>query len=243
MLRDAGVQHITDSAHIDEAAIKRRARDSGQDVERTAMELAIAKAKAICARHPGAYVIGADQILECDGEWFDKPTDGDGIKDHLTRLRGRTHSLVSAVTALRDGRVLWQHVEIARLSMRPLSDDFIARYRDAAGPEVCDSVGAYRLEDTGAQLFKHIQGDYFTILGLPLLPLLAFLRKVGVLPTQSRWTGGAQHQTLGNAIDDGFRRILPSYAQRLIVVPVCCRDRRRRQGVGFSSGILPDRLE
>jgi len=183
VLRDAGVQHVTDSAKIDETTIKRRARDSGQDVERTAMELAVAKAEEVCPRHPGAFVIGADQILECGGEWFDKPADNNAITDHLNRLRGRTHNLVSAVAVIRDGRTLWRHVEIARLSMRPLSDEFVAAYCDAAGPEVCESVGAYRLEDTGAQLFEHIEGDYFTILGLPLLPLLAFLRKDGVLPT------------------------------------------------------------
>lgn len=183
VLHDAGVHHVTDSADVDEAEIKRRARDGGQDVERTAMELAIAKAEAVCPRHSGAYVIGADQILECDGQWFDKPENADAITDHLTRLRGRTHRLINAVVVLRDGCVLWRHVEIARLSMRPLSDDFIAEYRDAAGPEVCESVGAYRLEGGGPQLFEHIEGDYFTILGLPLLPLLAFLRKDGVLPT------------------------------------------------------------
>ena len=133
-------------------------------------------------RRPDDLVIGADQILECDGIWFDKPADRAAAAETLKRLRGRTHRLVSAISVLGGGRgAPWRHRGEARLTMRSFSDRFLARYLDAVGDEVTTSVGAYRLEGRGAQLFTRIEGDYFTVLGLPLLPLLAFLRGGGHL--------------------------------------------------------------
>lgn len=142
--------------------------------------MARAKAEAVSPRHSGALVIGADQILECAGTWFDKPPDAAEAARHLGSLCGRTHRLVSAVCVVRDGQSLWHVVETAQLTMRPLSETAIAAYLEQAGPEVLDSVGAYRLEGLGAQLFSEIEGDFFTVLGLPLLPLLAFLRQHGI---------------------------------------------------------------
>ena len=155
--------------------------DQGVDVETAARELARAKADEISPRHPGAYIVGADQILECDGVWFEKPSDRKGVATHLGHLRGRTHRLVTASCVVTDSRPVWEAVDIATLTMRALSDDFIAAYARDAGPEIFGSVGAYRLEGLGAQLFSHIEGDYFTVLGLPLLPLLEFMRGAGVL--------------------------------------------------------------
>ena len=131
--------------------------------------------------HGKALVIGADQILDCDGRWFDKPASMDEAANHLRALSGRTHRLVSAGCVATGGVVSWRHVETPSMTMRRLDDDFIADYLDRAGPSVLESVGAYRLEGIGARLFERIDGDYFTILGLPLLPLLAFLRDAGVV--------------------------------------------------------------
>lgn len=132
-------------------------------------------------RHAGALVIGADQILASDKRWFEKPKDAADALATLQALRGRTHQLVTAVAVNRDGRHAWEAVAVARLTMRKFSDDFAAHYLEAAGPEALDSVGAYRLEGEGAQLFSVIEGDYFSILGLPLLPLFGYLREARVL--------------------------------------------------------------
>jgi septum formation protein len=168
---------------VDETALKARFRARHLETAAAALELARAKARLVCARHPGSRVIGADQILDCDGAWFDKPADLSAARQHLRRLRGRDHRLVCAVAVFRDGAELWHHVETARLTLRAFSDEFLERYLREGGAEMLESVGAYRLEGTGAQLFSAIDGDYFTILGLPLLPLLAFLREDGALET------------------------------------------------------------
>ena len=126
-------------------------------------------------------VIGADQILDCDGTWFEKPASRAEAASHLKTLSGRTHRLISAVCMMRDGQGLWSHVDSARLTMRPLSEAFIADYLDRAGVSALESVGAYRLEGLGAQLFSEVDGDFFTVLGMPLFPLLAFLRRAGLL--------------------------------------------------------------
>ena len=127
-----------------------------------------------------ALVIGSDQMLECDSAWLDKPPNRPAAEAHLARLAGRSHRLVNAAAVLRDGMELWSTVSAATLTMRPLGHDEIAAYLDAAGPAVLSSVGAYQLEKLGAQLFTKVEGDFFTVLGLPLLPLLAFLREQGV---------------------------------------------------------------
>jgi septum formation protein len=146
-----------------------------------AAELAIAKALDVSGRAPGAFVIGSDQTLSLDGRVFHKPRDLAEAKGHLTAMSGRTHALNCGVALVRDGETLWRHVSIARLTMRPLSSDFIDRYLARVGEKVLASVGAYQLEGEGVQLFDAIDGDYFTILGLPLLPLLSKLREFGVV--------------------------------------------------------------
>lgn len=181
LLQGAGLRFVRDCAAVDESAVKAAATENKLPVAATAAALAEAKAMTVSQRHPGAYVIGADQILECDGEWFDKAADYDDAMKTLKSLRNRIHRLVSAVVVVRDGVRVWQEVETARLTMRPFTDSFLRSYMDEAGPDVLETVGAYRLEGIGVQLFSRIDGSFFTILGLPLLPLLEFLRREGAI--------------------------------------------------------------
>ncbi|TWA84288.1 septum formation protein [Azospirillum brasilense] len=181
MLERAGVRVTLAPAAVDEEEIKLAARAEGAPVEDVAEALAELKAQRVTRKHPGALVIGADQMLECEGRWFDKPADRDAARAQLQDLRGKTHRLVSCAVVLRDGERLWHHVDRARLTMRPFSDAFLESYLNAAGDDVLGSVGAYHLEGLGAQLFHRVDGDFFTILGLPLLPLLGFLRVHGVI--------------------------------------------------------------
>lgn len=166
---------------VDEDAVKNAFRDKNGTAGEVAEALAELKAMRVSARYPNALVIGADQMLQCDHIWFDKPVDINDARGHLTTLRGRMHELLAAVCVVRDGECIWRHLETARLTMRSFSDGFIDEYLDAVGDDVCLSVGAYQLEGRGAQLFSRIEGDYFTILGLPLLPLLGFLVDQGVV--------------------------------------------------------------
>ncbi len=179
VLDGAGIPYLRDPASIDEGVIKSAFRAKGATAAAVAEALAQAKAEAVSKRHQGALVVGADQILECGDTWLDKPTDGERAASHLRTLSGRTHSLVSAVCVVRDGERAWRHVETARLTMWAFDDAFIERYLERAGQAALESLGAYRLEGLGMQLFSDIQGDFFAILGLPLLPLLAFLRRNG----------------------------------------------------------------
>ena len=181
MLERAGVRVTLAPAAVDEEEIKLAARAEGAPVEDVAEALAEMKAQRVTRKHPGALVIGADQMLDCEGRWFDKPGDRTAARAQLQELRGRTHRLVSCAVVIRDGERLWHHVDRARLTMRPFSDAFLDSYLNAAGDEVLQSVGAYHLEGLGAQLFHRVDGDFFTILGLPLLPLLGFLRVHGVI--------------------------------------------------------------
>ena len=175
------MKHICDTAKVDETAIKTAMKNQATEVEAVAAALADAKASEVSSRRPDAFVIGADQILECEGRWFDKPSDPEAARATLKTLRGRRHQLVSAVSVFRENECAWRHLEIPTLTMRDFSDSFLARYIENAGLEILESVGGYRLEGTGAQLFTSIEGNYFTILGLPLLALLDFLRKVEVV--------------------------------------------------------------
>jgi septum formation protein len=179
LLRQAGVVFEICAVGIDEGAVKRDAVAGGLSAGETALDLA--RRKAIAVDRPGAVVIGCDQILVCDGAWFDKPADLAAARGHLQRLRGRHHVLETATAVHRDGLVLWQHVETPRLTMRRFSDAFIDWYLRAEGALVLGSVGAYRLEGPGVQLFEHIEGDHSAILGLPLLPLLGFLRSIDMI--------------------------------------------------------------
>jgi len=176
----AGLQVAVMPADVDEAALK--AGFLAATVEDTALALAAAKAKRVSAVAPGALVVGADQILECEGRRYDKPGDLAAAAAQLRALRGRTHRLVTAVCVAQGGAVAWSHVETPVLTMRDFSEAFLAGYLAAEGETVCDCVGAYRLEGLGAQLFERVEGDFFTILGLPLLALLGFLRSAGTVP-------------------------------------------------------------
>jgi septum formation protein len=180
LLRRAGLHLRAEPARVDESEVKASLRAEQADAAAAAETLAELKASKISLRAPGALVIGADQILDCEGRWFDKPPDRAAAVAHLRALGGKTHALATAVCVVRDGVRIWHHREAPRLTMRPLDGVYIESYLDAAGPAVLETVGAYRLEDLGAQLFTKVSGDYFTILGLPLLPLLGFLREHGV---------------------------------------------------------------
>lgn len=179
LLEAAGLGFEIVPAEVDEAALK--VRHAGLEAAALAGVLADAKAAEVSRQRPEALVIGADQVLAVESELLDKPADRAAAADSLARLQGRGHALISAVSLATQGTVAWRHAETARLVMRPLSDDAIARYLDRAGDDVLASVGAYRLEGLGVTLFERVEGDYFTILGLPLLALLAELRRRGAI--------------------------------------------------------------
>lgn len=183
LLRAAGVRVTVDPARLDEAAVKAAMTAEAAPARDLADTLAELKASRVSQRHPGVLTLGADQVLVCDGVLFDKPRDRAEARSHLLRLRGRTHHLLSAAVIARDGAPLWRHIGQARLTMRPFGDAFLVSYLAAEGAEVLGSVGAYRLEGRGSQLFSAVEGDYFTVLGLPLLAVLDFLRVQGVLET------------------------------------------------------------
>ena len=179
MLKAAGIAFIAEAADIDERQVEAAMPDLG--VKGVAAALAEAKAAAVSARHPGALVIGADQTLGLGDRAFHKPASPAAARDQLIALRGGTHQLHSAVCCVRDGRPVFHHVATAQMTMRRFSDDWLDWYMATAGDAVLASVGCYQVEGPGIQLFEAIDGDYFTIIGLPLLPLLAALREQGVL--------------------------------------------------------------
>jgi len=176
LLERAGFRVLRDPASVDEDEVKAAFRSEKSDAASCAIALAEAKAERVSRRHPGDLVIGADQILDCNGVWFDKPPDLAHARAQLVALRGKRHELATAVTVYRDGANLWHEVDLPRLTMRAFSDDFLDAYIADCGEEILGCVGAYQLEALGAQLFERIEGDFFAILGLPLLPLLGFLR-------------------------------------------------------------------
>jgi len=183
MLEAAGVPLSgADSPCVDEAAARDSLMAQSARPERAAETLAELKARGVSYWHPGALVIGADQILEtADGEWLEKPNGRADARAQIARLSGTTHRLFSAVVLVRHGERIWHSVDSARLTMRPLSDAFLDAYLDAVGDAVTSSVGGYQVEGPGVQLFSAITGNHFTILGLPLLPLLDVLRAHGIL--------------------------------------------------------------
>jgi septum formation protein len=181
MLRSAGVSFEVDRPDVDEGALKIECRARGLTIVETAEALALAKARQVASRHPGRIVLGADQMLECGGEWFDKPVDRAAAGRQLLNLSGRSHKLHSATVSLRNGQVLWRNVDTAELTIRPITPDFLETYLDRVGDAVLNSVGCYQIEGMGIQLFSAINGSHFTIQGMALLPLLAFLRAEGVI--------------------------------------------------------------
>lgn len=184
LLRNAGVTDLEiDPAHVDEDEIKLSLRQENATAAQVAETLAELKAVTVSRRHPRALVIGADQTLDCEGRWFDKPPDMATARANLQALRGKRHSLFAGVCVVRDGERLWHRTDPAHMIMRDFSDAFLDRYLAAVGEDALGSVGSYRLEGLGAQLFSRVQGDFFTVLGLPLLPLLDFLRQHAVLPS------------------------------------------------------------
>lgn len=181
LLEAAGIPVCAQPADIDERATDRGARASGADAAVVAALLARAKAMNVSLRFPGRLVLGADQTLACDGKQFDKPQTISDAAAHLAAFSGRSHQLHSAAALVIDGLVLAEIRSSAELTVRCLSAQFIHTYLEDAGPSVLGSVGGYQLEGIGVQLFDKIQGDHFTILGLPLLPLMAELRAAGYL--------------------------------------------------------------
>lgn len=181
VLEGAGLRFEVRAAAVDEALIKQAAQAEGISPADAALMLAEAKAERIARRDPDALVIGCDQLLVCEGRWFDKPADLAEARAHLLALRGRTHELVTAVVCHRHGQRIWQHVARPRLTVRDFSETFIDAYLAAEASHVTQSVGAYRLEGLGVQLFNRVEGEHGAILGLPLLALLDFLRQHRVL--------------------------------------------------------------
>jgi len=179
MLANAGLAFDIEPAGVDEEEITRSlgSRAAPQELASTLAEM---KAVKVSSRHPEAMVIGADSTLACNGRLFDKPPTMDAARKQLMALRGQTHELFSSVVVARGGQRLWHWAERARLTMRPFSESFVDTYLARAGEDVLTSVGAYQLEGLGAHLFTRVDGDYFTILGLPLLPLLSFLAGHGI---------------------------------------------------------------
>jgi len=182
LLRQAGLTVDAIAPSVDEQEMKAAFQAERAPAEACAEALAELKAVRISQRNPGVLVIGADQMLECNGVWFDKPADEAHARAHLQALRGQTHRLVTAAVVAFNGARVWHTIDTADLTMRAFSDGFLDAYLHQVGPAVLSSVGAYHLEGLGAQLFSRVEGDFFTILGLPLLPLLGFLRDRGALP-------------------------------------------------------------
>lgn len=179
LLANAGIAFESDPADIDERAIQESSGLSAPG--EVASLLAREKARAVSARRPGRYVIGADQTLALEKRIFNKPAGRAQAAEQLRALSGQRHELHAAVAVVRDGQLLFEHVSVAHMTMRQLDDAGIAAYLTEAGDAVTSSVGAYQLEGLGVHLFERIEGDHFTILGLPLLPLFAFLRSKNLL--------------------------------------------------------------
>ncbi|MBA4206990.1 MAG: septum formation inhibitor Maf [Polymorphum sp.] len=179
LLRNAGLDFAVDPAGVDEREIERPLLEAGAEPQEIALVLGKAKALDVALRRPGDLVIGADQVLGLGSTRFTKPADLAAARAQLALLAGKTHELHSSVVVAKGGEVLWSHVSTARLQMRVLSDAELDVYLAMAGSAALSSVGCYQLEGLGIRLFERIEGDYFTILGLPLLPLLGFLREKG----------------------------------------------------------------
>lgn len=182
VLTQCGIYYKTAKPDFEEGPVKQSMKQAGAGAGEVALALAEGKANSIAAILPGHFVIGADQMLECEGKWFDKPAGRAGARAHLESLRGKTHQLITAAVVAHEGKIVWRHTETARMTMRDFSDGFLDQYLEKAGEGVTRSVGAYELEGAGSLLFDKVEGDFFAILGLPLVPLLTGLRAAGALP-------------------------------------------------------------
>ena len=183
MLEAAGLGFTVVVPDVDEAAVKSKLLRSGASIKDIAQGLAVAKAEDVSAHLPDALVIGADQVLACGAEMFNKPASVAEAREQLVRLRGKTHELHTAVALAASGKAVWTHLQTVALAMRPFSDAFLADYLARLGERVQRTVGAYEIEGPGIQLMEHIEGDMFTVIGLPLLALLSELRARGAVAT------------------------------------------------------------
>jgi septum formation protein len=179
LLANAGIDFETEGAEIDERAVEDAVAGSGITPGEVATILAEAKALAVSEKYPSAIVIGADQTLSLGDEILHKTGNMEAARRRLLQLSGKTHMLNSAVVLARNGETLWRHLSEVQMTMRPLSPEFVGRHLSRTGDQVLASVGAYQFEGEGIQLFEKIDGDYFAVLGLPLLPLLEELRRLG----------------------------------------------------------------
>ena len=183
MLDAAGLRYRAIPAHIDEAAITTALLAEGQPPRAIADALAEGKALKLSRSHADALVIGSDSLVSVAGRLFDKPVSRGAAAEHLRAFSGQTMQLTSAVVAAQNGRPVWRHVDQANLHVRALSESFIAQYLDSEWPAIAGCVGCFRIEGPGVQLFSRVDGDHFTILGMPLLPLLGWLRNCGMMPS------------------------------------------------------------
>jgi len=180
LLENAGLTIKPEAPNVDERALEAPLEGTGVTPDEVALILAEAKAAEVSTRYPDSWVIGGDQTLSLEDRIFHKPKDMEDARRHLLALSGKTHLLNSAVVLARGGEAVWTHVSIASMTMRPLDPAFIGRHLARVGDKALASVGAYQIEGEGIQLFEKIEGDYFTIVGVPLLPLLAKLRELKV---------------------------------------------------------------
>ncbi len=183
LLRNAGLSFDIEVPHVDEAAIRESLVAEGAPARDVADALAEAKARRISAKRPGAMVLGCDQVLDFAGELIAKPETPEAAREQLARMRGKRHQLLSAAVIYEDAEPIWRHVGVVRMAMREVSDAYLDTYVARNWNSIRHSVGAYKLEEEGVRLFSQVQGDYFSVLGLPLLDLLSFLILRGDLET------------------------------------------------------------
>jgi septum formation protein len=182
ILDGAGIEYSVRTGNTDEDALKKTFLASAKPLQDLPAVLATAKAMEVSAS-PDEILIGADQIMEMDGQLFDKPANMKEARQRLLDMRGKEHRLIGAVVTVRDSEKLWQYTSTTRLKVRPFSERFLDTYLELEGEEILYCVGGYKFEGRGAQLFEHVDGDFFSILGLSLLPLLGHLREIGAVPT------------------------------------------------------------